>query len=178
MSTKLACLQDFAKRDAGVIRTRFREVQTPTSRDWVRTFSILFYEKLLLAKPWSGKINQNMQPAQARIDFGRWIAACPFCGRDCMVDPDDPFFFCLHCAGNGSGDAAPCIFPDDRDAIEIAVLERPVMQIGKYPSKTDEALNSQPILPGLARNWAPGEKSKDLREQHTEVLRALQREIK
>jgi len=178
MSTRLACLQDFAKRDEADIRARFRNMQMPTSRDWVRAFSIHKFERLLLVKPWSGKVNGNMQPAYARIDFGRWIAACPFCQRDCMVDPDDPFFFCLYCAGDSSGDAGPCIFPDDRDAIETAILERPVMKIGKYPSKTDEALNSPPILPGLSRTWNPGESSLELRAQHIEVLQAIRREIK
>jgi hypothetical protein len=169
MTTKLACLQDFTKRDAGDITARLKKKEGHTSRDWVIAFSINKTEKGLLGKPFSGKVRENFPLAIARVDFGRWIADCPFCGSACMVDPDDPFFFCLYCAGLGTGDACPCKFPENRDEIETEILKRQVISIGKHTSRADAAKNEPPLYYGLARNWTPEETVDDLRKQRQNI---------
>lgn len=157
MTTNLVSIQDFAKRDG-----------KGTSREWVKSFSEQKFLKGALKKPWSGNVNENFPTAVARIDFGRWIADCPFCNGACMVDPDDDFFYCLHCAGNGTGDAGKVRFPDEIENIESAVLERPVITSGVFNSKADEALNSIPAL--LPRNWMPGQTADDLKRQHEQSV--------
>ena len=62
-------------------------------------------------------------PVDARIDAGRWLAACPMgCGGAEMVSAADPIFLCVSC---GSDDKWwPVVFPDDRTAIEAELVKR------------------------------------------------------
>jgi|GEM_PF-5953012 len=167
MSTKIGSLQDFAKRDG-----------MQTSREWVKRFSENKFRKGLLKKAWNGKVNQNFPSAIAQIDYARWIAACPFCGEFCMVDPDDKFLFCLYCAGNNTGDAGPVTFPEDneREMMDDSLFERPVIVKGNHPSFADEMLHSLPAV--LPRNWKPGQRVGDLRKQHNLAVGDVDRVIK
>lgn len=165
MSTQLVSIQDFAKRDGN-----------KSSREWVKRFSEKKFMKGQLVRAWNGTINKNFTAAVARVDYGRWVAECPFCGGSCMVDPDDPFFFCLHCSGNGSGEAGPVTFPVKRDEVETAVLEWPVIVSGRHASKAEEALHAIPAI--LPRNWKPGQTTDDLRKQHEHAIKAFEKAAK
>ena len=64
-------------------------------------------------------------PLDARINHGRWLVRCPYCVGAELVDPDDPFFFCLSCGNEGSrGRERRVRFPDKRKEIEDALEGR------------------------------------------------------
>jgi hypothetical protein len=63
---------------------------------------------------------------EARIDGGRWLCDCPFCGGAEMVSRKGATFFCLSCgmAENG-GQAQRVAFPENREAIEMLLEPLP-----------------------------------------------------
>jgi len=162
MTTSLGSIKDFALRDG-----------KSDSRDWVFQFSVAKFKKGQLVKAWNGTVNPGHPVALARIDSGRWIAECPFCGLSVMVDPDDDFFFCLYCAGNGTGEAGKVRFPENRDEIEAEILSRPVIAQGKHPSLADEQLHAVPVV--AARNWKPGQTVEDLQNEYSFAIDEVQK---
>ena len=162
MTTALGSIQDFAKRDG-----------KSNSREWVKHFSAEKVRTGQLARAWDGRVNERHPIALARIDAGRWLADCPFCGLSCMVDPDDDFFFCLYCAGNGTGEAGKARFPENREEIEAAILERPVITRGRHGSFADEQLHAVPVV--MARNWVQGQTVDDLRIEFEFVVAEIAR---
>lgn len=67
------------------------------------------------------------QPVHAIVAYGRWIAECE-CGGAEFVEPGDPLFYCASCGNTpAEGRVRPVIFPDNRLAIEAALLERKVI---------------------------------------------------
>lgn len=63
-----------------------------------------------------------------RVNAGRWIADCP--ALDCagaeIVSTVEPRFYCFSCCNKQvEGRTLAVVFPDDMDAIERALLERP-----------------------------------------------------
>jgi hypothetical protein len=67
------------------------------------------------------------RPLHARIDAGRWVAQCE-CLSAQIIDPDDPFFFCVECLNAVSdGKWRPLLIPADVPAVEAAVeqVDRP-----------------------------------------------------
>lgn len=119
---------------------------------------------------WTGDFDITVEPALARVDFGRWIADCP--DPDCLgaeyVEPGEQIFFCFNC-GNVliNGDARQVLFPDDetRDRIEKVLLERPVIE-RRGPNILAQAMNVGLVAPGFSRSWDPHETVEDLYEQN------------
>ena len=117
------------------------------------------------------------EPVLARIDFGRWCASCECNGSE-YVDPDDPIFYCFSCGNYANGGKLrPVVFPDDREALEEAILERPV-KIRKGLSPIDRAMNAQPQINveltdgrvvALSRSWEPGETLADIKDQNKPI---------
>ena len=72
----------------------------------------------------------NITPIAARINYGRWIADCPYCTGAEMVDPNDPVFYCLNynCDRPNGNAPLPVQFPIGRVGLENALLRRPRMQ--------------------------------------------------
>lgn len=128
-----------------------------TYRDW------LIRNSLRVGKPWNGKTT-TADPVKARIDYGRWIGDCE-CGGAEYVDPDEPIFYCQTC-GNAAhnGFAREVVFPDARDSIEKAVLERKVLH--SKPVELGLPDLRVQLVDGIPQSWNPGETVKDLREQH------------
>ena len=81
-------------------------------------------------------------------NHGRWIAECPDCHDAQLAVRDDPRYMCNEC-GNASigGVWRPVNWPKDVAAIEALLDVRPLSH---------------------ARNWAPGEKPKDLQRENRE----------
>ena len=77
---------------------------------------------------------------------GRWLVNCPWCSGAEYVNLDDLRFFCCECR-NGSAEnlPVPVVIPDDREAIEAALLARPDPD---------------------SRRWLPGETVADLLAQN------------
>ncbi|OPZ76592.1 MAG: hypothetical protein BWY79_01544 [Actinobacteria bacterium ADurb.Bin444] len=70
----------------------------------------------------------------ARIDWGRWLADCPFCNGSELVSKAEGLFFCFSCemAGNG-GRAVEVLFPEGVDRIEAGLVnERVSYQNWRY----------------------------------------------
>jgi hypothetical protein len=93
----------------------------------------------------------------AFVDFGRWVAKCE-CGGIGYVDPDTPIHFCVRCGNGNSGCARPVIFPDNRDAIEDAILSIPVIEPDSNVNAIERARLSRPVDPSQPRNWYSGGK--------------------
>jgi hypothetical protein len=133
---------------------------------------------------WSGKVCAG-PPVRARIERGRWIADCDavigghLCGGAEWVAPGVPFF-CFSC-GNAStaGKARPVIFPEpaEKADIEAAILERPMVNMVPAAHPIVQTLSARPELAvdlsgehfAITRDWNPGEKASELRDQHRMV---------
>lgn len=80
---------------------------------------------------------------KAHINHGRWIADCPQCGGSEIVYVGRPFVCQSMLAGGFHGEHAACGFtadvefpgPDEKQAIEAVLIQRPIKH----------------------RNWEPGE---------------------
>lgn len=138
--------------------------------------------------PWDGKICKG-PPIWARIERGRWIADCDFevqgirCNGAEWVTPGEPFY-CVKC-GNAktNGQARPVIFPENKENIEAAVMERPLINMAPGAHPVLQTLGGIPALgiqtdQGMlvvGREWHPGETVKDLRDQHKFVKEMVEK---
>ena len=105
-------------------------------------------------KAWNGK-TVDTPSVQAHISGGRWMVQCP-CGAYSYVCRRKPIHWCMVCGNDGIGAAVPVIFPDDADEIEQILLQRPV-QVGYSDQPTQAAMQAVPLVPGLRRDWFPGQ---------------------
>lgn len=136
-------------------------------REWIRSKSIGLTENGMIAQGWQGEVDGKA--VNARIDFGRWLADCPFCGGAEYVDPDDPVFFCLSCGMiSNNAKALPVVFPANIDEIEAMLMKRPVKEL-PYGGVIERALYARPMIAGLGRSWQPGETVADLKKQNKEA---------
>lgn len=135
-----------------------------SAHDWAVGYSRKLAQRGRIALPWTGVINGSL--IKARIDWGRWLADCPYCNGAEYVDPDEPFLFCLSCGmQKNSGAALPVEFPPNRGEIEALVLARPVDDL-RGGNLVEKALLARPLVQGLSRSWLPGETVNDLKEQN------------
>lgn len=114
------------------------------------------------------------EPVRAFIHQGQWLAACEACGGHEFADPDEPVFFCWGCTNRlNSGYLRPVLFPENWQAIEQAVLARPVNDL-KGASDLERAglaqaqvyiKNGGDVYP-LVRSWKPEESLEELLEQN------------
>lgn len=113
---------------------------------------------------WSGKIREDDQ-VLARVERGRWIADCPNCNGAEWVAEGVPFF-CFSC-GNPDigGDARMVVFPTNRREIEVALLERDMINNPQL-SPISNALNAKPTVKNSTRVWHPGKTVNELRSAH------------
>lgn len=118
------------------------------------------------------RISEDAPPLRAVVRDGRWLAECE-CGEFYYVSPSDPIGFCHGKCGNAfiGGLTRRIIFPDDREEIEQALLEREL----NGPQTAFDRLGTQyagvihkfePI--GAPRNW-DGESVKEMREEHKRI---------
>lgn len=85
-------------------------------------------------------------PLPARVDANRWIVDCPDCGSAEFAFVADARFLCTNCLNATVGGACrPVAFPRNRQAIEAALLLRPVPR---------------------TRDWRPGETVAQLRREN------------
>jgi hypothetical protein len=108
-------------------------------------------------KNWNGMIAEGPS-VYAHINGARWSIQC-FCGQYSYVTPRHPIHWCLRCGNKAVGEkAVPVVFPDETTRIEIErlLLLRPVQ-----PSASDDpmmaASEAIPLIPGLRRDWYPGQ---------------------
>ena len=154
--SRIITAKDIANRDG------FKSVT-----DWVRFVSKKLVEKGSIPAPWGGLVAGK--PIPARIDYGRWIADCPYCGGAEYIDPAEPFLFCLSCGMTGNKNLAlPITLPASQAEIEGVLLERPVDE-RRGGNDIDRALLAQPIYHGLSRSWLPHESVSDLRKQNLQA---------
>ncbi len=71
-------------------------------------------------------INVPQGSVFAEVNHGRWVAGCLFCTGAQAAAPGVPFF-CFSCGmAKNDGYTANIIFPDNAEAIEQALLLRPM----------------------------------------------------
>ncbi|PKN93023.1 MAG: hypothetical protein CVU44_11365 [Chloroflexi bacterium HGW-Chloroflexi-6] len=117
-------------------------------------------------KPWNGKV-ADAPVLQAHISGGRWMVQC-WCGAYSYVAVRRPIHWCMAC-GNGAINAAlPVELPGEAERAEIEriLLLRPV-QAGMSGEPTQAAMQANPLVPGLRRDWFPGQSVDWLMEINT-----------
>ena len=61
----------------------------------------------------------------ARVDWGRWLADCPYCGGAELVSRKTGIFYCLSCGmADQGGRPMRAVFPDDLEEIEAELTTR------------------------------------------------------
>ena len=62
---------------------------------------------------------------RARVDWGRWLCDCPFCGGAELVSRAAGVFYCLSCGmADQGGKPMQVLFPDDAEEIEAELDTR------------------------------------------------------
>lgn len=125
---------------------------------------------------------KEIEPVMARIWQGQWIADCE-CRGASFVDPDEPIFFCFSCGNRAQGGwVRSVIFPEQREAIEALVLERPVDDMAGLTDNERAGMakallsvevqqtDGEVSLMPLTRSWRPGETVEDLHEQQHDAI--------
>jgi hypothetical protein len=130
-------------------------------------------------------------PVNARVWNGQWIADCE-CNGASFVDPAEPIFFCFSCGNMTNGSKPrPVIFPDEWQAIEQKLIERPIKAVTGL-TDLERIGTAKPELfvqlkkelqdgsieistVGLGRDWNPGESLDDLHAQQHEAISEWQK---
>jgi len=134
----------------------------------VRSMSVQATQRGRIAFPWDGRSVAGTA-VQAFVNFGRWLAQCDLCGNHEYVDPDTPIFFCIKCGNGDSRAARPVEFPADREQIEAALLERPIVP-GVGRDDIQRMMNGFPQVEGLAREWRPGLSVGKLKDENVKAF--------
>ncbi len=103
-----------------------------------------FWEQLpaLTGLPAPSELAEEIS-VEACVNWGRWLAGCPFCSGSELVSVADPRFACLTCGHRDTvyeGLWIPVLFPVDFDAIEAALEGRAVPNRNWLPGETLERL--------------------------------------
>ena len=124
-----------------------------TLKDWqpvsLNTFVASIRRKQRRSGPLSG-IVVSSPTVKAEINYGNWIARCPFCTGAELVDPEDPRFYCLSCdmkAINGQWLQVEMPTISFRQKLEAELLKRPREN---------------------NRNWLPGETLTRIKQENKE----------
>jgi hypothetical protein len=95
-------------------------------------------------------ITMELDPTEtvaARVNEGRWIADCPFCGGAQFTSPDDRRFLCADCGNMAIGGKwMRVVWPAAPEAIEDELIIRPTEN----------------------RHWLPHESVADLQRENAE----------
>jgi hypothetical protein len=122
----------------------------------------------IVLKAWNGKTGTHPE-LRAHISGGRWSVQC-WCRAYSYVTHTHPIHWCMVCGNEIAGNVAvPVIFPEEteRKEIEQLLLARP-MQPGASEDELAASREALPLVPGLYRDWYPG--------QSVEFLAQLNRE--
>jgi hypothetical protein len=98
-------------------------------------------------------VTMEVHPTQevaARVNEGRWIADCPFCGGAQFTSPEDRRFLCADC-GNAKIDGKwmRVAWPTAPDAIEDVLIVRPTENRHWFPQESLEHLRDENAQHGL-----------------------------
>lgn len=87
-----------------------------------------------------------------RVNQGRWIVDCPSCPGAQLASPEVDRFFCVDCLNVAHGGQwLPVQWPEpqDRDAIEAALLARPaIANRSWHPGETIGTLLAENVMDG------------------------------
>ena len=113
--------------------------------EWIETMSSTpFYQapqEVLLEPILTPEVNQ-----------GRWIILCPSCSGAEIASTLLLQFYCFSCFNSGHDNhILPIAFPDNKEEIEIALLQRPHHD---FMSWTDETIEQLMETDGFHRSWA------------------------
>lgn len=152
---------------------RARELGFKSYREMVEAIS------KRINKPFNPRVEADT-PLYAVVRDGRWLAECE-CGEFYYVSPSDPIGFCHGKCGNAfvDGKTRLIIFPENREEIEQALLERelegPQTAFDRLGTQSAGMMHKFPPV-GAPRNW-DGESLEDMRAEH-EAIKAIKDELK
>lgn len=129
----------------------------PDAKSWILAICADAIKQKRISRGWDGEAISG-EGVYAFVNNGRWLARCKVCDTPMYVSPTTPVFYCSECGNGGSQSAWPVQFPENREDIEAALLEREVSvpTTRKARNQIEAALNSIPVIPGLGRDWRPG----------------------
>jgi hypothetical protein len=108
------------------------------------------FVEYMVAGRWDARVNWTVSPrvtARAYVLRSAWVADCPTCAGNMVVEPGEPYF-CPDCAMQGNGfQACAVVWPEQWAEIERLLLARP------DPN---------------TRNWLIGETLDDLARENAE----------
>lgn len=137
-----------------------------TVADWLLHQSKLLVRRGVCPVPCTGKAMDSDITASVSVNHGRWLGLCPWCGKNNYVDPKENLFYCFSCGNNGTGQMILAEFPKNYQEIEKVLLKRAVHGAEQVQNLFIRATQVEPSIPGLYRNWRPGESLAELREQN------------
>lgn len=81
------------------------------------------------------ELRQRSEKPEAVVNGGRWLLLCPVCNNGVPVDPSWTETVCIDC-----GSIYSIVIPDEIDAIERVLGERPIVNQNWSPGETLRAL--------------------------------------
>lgn len=145
---------------------RARELGFKSYREYVEAFA------KRINMPFDPNVSKDVLPLKAVVRDGRWLAECE-CGEFYYVSPRDPIGFCHGKCGNVfvDGKTRLIIFPDNREEVEQALLERelngPQTAFDRLGTQSAGMMHKfEPV--GAPRNWG-GESIEEMRIEHEEI---------
>lgn len=139
--------QERARQKSGKPPSTIRALGDLTQEDFiagmVEAINVFRAEKIEFKPGARGK------SVTAFVNFGRWIAACPFCAGAERVEPGEPFY-CFSCGmrGNG-GHPVAVVFPAEVVEIEKVLTVRRESTQNYFPHETLAQLRRENIAHAL-----------------------------
>lgn len=128
---------------------RARAASAPPAEWAFQTYPPVFVDRPQPDLSRRGELAQGVEAA-AEVNFGRWVARCPFCPSAQVVTPQDPRFLC---AGSDGCANAPV-----RGAFVRVVFPAPQVQTAVEGTLL--------VRPRENQNWHRNEKVSDLRKEN------------
>ena len=161
--TRIITAKDYSEREGAGGSVRARILKTRE----------MYHKKKNIALTILGIDAAQGAAVRARIWQGQWIADCE-CGGAEFVEPSEPIFYCFSCGNRVNHNyVRPVEFPVEREAIEAAVLARPVDDMRGLTDLERAGLAKPLVIVDaggsqfpLTRSWNADESLSELLEQN------------
>ena len=161
--TRIITAKDYSEREGAGGSVRERILKTRE----------MYHKRKNIALMVNGIDAAQGAAVRARIWQGQWIADCE-CGGAEFVEPTEPIFYCFSCGNRANNNyVRPVEFPVEREAIEAAVLARPVDDVRGLTDLERAGLAKPLVIVDadgsqfpLVRSWNPDESLGELLEQN------------
>ena len=126
---------------------------------------------------WDGKTVRDDVTVLAFVNNGRWGARCRVCNNPMYVSWKTPVFYCGECGNGGSSEAWRVVVPDEREAIEKALVKRALVvdDAKLIRNEVELAFQARAAVAGLGRNWRPGIGVQELEDETDQFEKGAKR---